>query len=160
MRTQVIGNYTPENLPLTTVHLASEIYKHITPGLQSEIPWSTFIEHWRLRGTDFNYLLRKQTGDEIYRFHTDGSGKYNNDLHMIIWSNIYPTEIVYPDLTSFPTKAGDIVLLNNREVFHRTPSDFQGQQPRYFGRAVLPDWETELPYPGEYLDETTGEITF
>lgn len=49
-----------------------------------------------------------------------------------VWSNILPTEVKLADGTLLTAQAGDVILINNAEVEHRAPRDWQD---RWFCRT-------------------------
>jgi hypothetical protein len=66
-------------------------------------------------------------------WHRDEGINHQVDMSVVIWSNIKPTEVRFPDGSLLEARDGDVILIDNLECEHRTPEgDLSG---RWFARA-------------------------
>lgn len=64
-------------------------------------------------------------------WHQDAVG---SRLMLVMWSNVRPTEIRFIGGGFLRCREGDVVLVNNDEVWHRAPED---QADRWFLRTLV-----------------------
>ena len=119
---------------------------------------SEFIGFWENRNPE-------QVADiaswynSVNNWHQDNNGETPG---LIVWSNIYPTEVLLPDGSIVSGEPNDVVLLNNSVVKHRTPIAYQltahrRNVKRHFIRTgldylpsddVIAEWKEALKNPG------------
>lgn len=94
------------------------------------------LRHWEYRKPGYSASIAADPMESVKLWHPDGG------LWVILWSNIFPTEVLYNgDVVSGDD--GDIILLDNSRVKHRMPPDYvnlvrTGQIPdRHFLRIML-----------------------
>jgi len=120
MNTRVLFNWKPRSLDHTLdQRLRSRFMKE---------GWYTLPSLMRLR----NPALNKCIFEEALVWHQDEPAEV--PLQFIVWSNVRPTEIRFPDGSSLETKDGDVILIDNQEVEHRAPAN---QTDRWFVRTGL-----------------------
>jgi len=55
-------------------------------------------------------------------WHRDGNRLRPDDIYMLLWSNVYPTEVrIDIDQSLLPVRDGDVILIENLKVEHRCP---------------------------------------
>ena len=75
--------------------------------------------------------VNQQQNARAQGWHQDAVG---SRLMLVMWSNIRPTEVRYLDGSRLQLRDGDVLLVNNDEVWHRAPED---QADRWFLRTLV-----------------------
>lgn len=88
------------------------------------------------RESGFRLLAKRIENDGWHR------DAHDSPLSMIVWSNQEQTEIRTPDGTVIQTEPGDVIIIDNLAVEHRTPPN--ASLDRWFFRRYVqtPDWLT------------------
>lgn len=104
---------------------------------------STWYDHYttaEVREPKVSASLSKHGGPDpaLAPWHRDRIG--NENTCMVIWSNQEQTEIKLPDGTELKPNPGDILIIDNEHVMHRTP--VQVSENRWFFRRYVktPSW--------------------
>lgn len=58
-------------------------------------------------------------------------------VYIVVWSNYLPTLVKLSDGSRLRTKAGDVLLLDNDLVLHRTDKRVRAGTTRWFARAMI-----------------------
>lgn len=75
--------------------------------------------------------INQQQNARAQGWHQDAVGSH---LMLVMWSNVRPTEIRFNDGTLLQVRDGDVVLVDNDEVWHRAP---ENQVDRWFCRTLV-----------------------
>lgn len=127
-----------------TVELVTSlgIVERIPRTCATQIWFSGVPVEWRDTPRNACIASRPSHPDDSREWHRDGSGIYECPW-VIVWSDVYPTELKLPDDTVTRGKPGEFILFDNRKVLHRMPLDYvqavnNGTAvPRRFIRAQL-----------------------
>lgn len=126
METKVLTNWKPSKLDNRTIRvefteLVESLGFSVEPqyGVEARDPEAGIIAH--------------KVSDVGKRWHRDGTGIYQE--HVVIWSNILPTEVLLPNGSLLEAKDGDVILLENQAVMHRIPAEAVDHPDRWFARA-------------------------
>lgn len=118
-RTRVVFNWRPRKLDHT---LGERLRRRlIRVGLVAH-PYTVEV-----RDPDVN----KQQNAVAQGWHRDSVG---SRLMLVMWSNIRPTEVQFLDRSLLQLRDGDVLLVDNDEVWHRAPEDQSG---RWFLRTLV-----------------------
>lgn len=128
---EILGEWHPDT---TNWPLEGNGTGHHTIHHGSEYDWPYGVpfmdtRKWEIRtpqaGHEWQRRLSAQGDPGSGGFHRDGGLSA-----IIVWSNIYPTEMRLPDGTITVPKPGSVVLINNMGVLHRTPPSYLAQMSR------------------------------
>lgn len=134
----VIGRFNPEPSQLDSATLNDKALSVIA---EHELVHHS-LAYVAVREPAYNKTLTKN--DIVSVWHRDKDSMYGPDndklLTMLIWSNREQTQIQLPDGTVFNPTPGDILLVHNDSVMHRTPPEVSDD--RWFFRAMVktPKW--------------------
>jgi len=135
----VIGRYEPEIFNAKTI---GEHLLKLTEELKLESyeqgGWSgaTWLD-WE-KGAEVRepYISMRYAGsqNDVAKWHHDNRSS-SPGMYMVLWSNREQTEIKLPDGTILRADPGDVLLVSNDEVQHRTP--IQVSNDRWFFRRFV-----------------------
>lgn len=124
-KTRVLTNWQPSRLDEKTIQLELRVLLG-TLLLNAGIPMvRSPKEH-------------EELGDlQEIGWHKDNQGK---DCMLVVWSNLKPTEVRFKNRRRLRARDGDVILLQNGAVEHRTPADaIDGR--RWFARTIVTNFE-------------------
>jgi len=114
---KILTTFKPTSLTIQAITVESAIllrrlnlYNSIDPRFNSHpirTPAENYEKAWDLEQDNIGW-------------HRDGHNGYRPD-RILLWSNIYPTDIIDFYHSPFPVKSGDLVLLNHLKSWHRLP---------------------------------------
>jgi hypothetical protein len=127
MDTKVLINWTPSEFETTTIERE---FNEIVQSLLGTLEVYPDIE---VRNPAY---YKKEDLTKVLKYHQDGidtAERFGYIKHSIVWSNIFPTEILLVNGEKLKTKDGDIVLINNIKDEHKIPRAAIGSN-RWFVR--------------------------
>lgn len=139
----IIGNYMPSfDIPSM---IGNDILRYTTKvGLRGGgkfLAWT--MADWfsdelaaEVRTASHKWIKDPDVGS-IGKWHSDANG---DDLALVIWSNCCPTEIRLPDGTVIVPEPGDIAVIRNSKVEHRTPLGIPDGRIFFRQTCAVPEW--------------------
>jgi hypothetical protein len=137
----VIGRYEPSNFDATEMgeHLAK---LSVDFGLETSGSGYWYMAAWgdiklsaELR-SPANHPEIVSYGSST-KWHKDN---FSADVGMVVWSNREQTEIRLPDGGVIKPEPGDILLIRNLSVEHRTPPEVSPDRWFFRRHVKVPDW--------------------
>lgn len=123
MNTRILTNWQPSKLDRETVRREfRRLLKKVLPSVKVSMTTHP--------GGDVREPPRHRERNTADDWHKDCGGV---DLLITIWTNIKPTEVRFSDGSLLEAKDGDVILIDNLEVEHRTPEG--SLEGRWFARA-------------------------
>jgi hypothetical protein len=137
----VIGRYEPSNFD------AQEMGRYLTDvSVKRGLETSGYGYWWKSAWGDDKLsaeLRSPNNHPEIVSYGTSTKWHRDNnssDVGMVLWSNREQTEIKLPDETVIRPEPGDILLIRNLSVEHRTPPEVSSDRWFFRRHVKVPEW--------------------